>query len=205
MSGSESFGKTAAVSDAGHAERRSARADLMLRVAGGDQDAFAALYDEMSPQVFGVVRRVLRDPAQSEEVLQEVMLEVWRTAPRFDPGKGSVSAWIITMAHRRAVDRVRSEQSARDRLEADVREQPISTPDVAVVVVDEIDTNLDRERVRKAIGTLTSLQRESVELAFYGGHTHAEVATMLDIPLGTVKTRIRDGLIRLRDSLGVTS
>lgn len=203
MSGSESLGTTPAASDSGHAERRSIRADLMIRVARGDQDAFAALYDELSPQAFGVIRRVLRDPAQSEEVLQEVMLEVWRTAPRFDPTKGSVSAWIITMAHRRAVDRVRSEQSARDRLEADVRDRPVATADVAVVVVDEIETNLDRERVRRAIGTLTSLQRESVELAFYGGHTHAEVATLLNIPLGTVKTRIRDGLIRLRDSLGV--
>ena len=178
---------------------------LLEHVAKGDQDAFAKLYDLMSAQVFGVIRRVVRDPAQSEEVLQEVMVEVWRTAPRYDSSKGSVSTWITTVAHRRAVDRVRSEQSARDRLDVDLRSRPTETDDVADEIIDGFEAQFDSERVARALDALSAIQRESIELAFYGGHTHAEVAALLDIPLGTVKTRIRDGLIRLRDGLGVPS
>ena len=176
--------------------------DLISR---GDQDAFAELYDVLSPRVFGVIRRVLRDPAQSEEVLQEVMVEVWRKAPRYEASLGSVATWIVTMAHRRAVDRVRSEQSSRDRLDRDLRERPVMSDDVADEIIDALDLQFESERVTRALEELSALQRESVELAFYGGHTHAEVAALLDIPLGTVKTRIRDGLIRLRDGLGVPS
>jgi RNA polymerase sigma-70 factor, ECF subfamily len=180
------------------------RSALIRAVALGDESSFARLYDELAPIVYGVVRRVVRDSAQSEEVLQEVMVEVWRTAPRFDASRGSVGSWVTTIAHRRAVDRVRSEQSARDRLERHAAAEPTTTPGVAEQVVDTIADKDHRERVEAALTELTPIQRQSVELAFWGGHTHAEVATLLDIPLGTVKTRIRDGLIRLRDSLGVT-
>ncbi len=181
------------------------RKHLLERVAKGDHDAFAQLYDVMSAQVFGVIRRVVRDPAQSEEVLQEVMVDVWRTAPRYDSSKGSVSTWITTVAHRRAVDRVRSEQSARDRLDVDLRNRPTEADDIADEIIEGFEAQFDSERVTRALDALSAIQRESIELAFYGGHTHAEVAALLDIPLGTVKTRIRDGLIRLRDGLGVPS
>jgi RNA polymerase sigma-70 factor (ECF subfamily) len=173
---------------------------LLRRSARGDQAAFAELYDQVAGQVYGLVRRVLRDPAQSEEVAQEVLLEVWRLAPRYDARKGGAQAWIMTIAHRRAVDRVRSEQSSRNR---DDRAAVAAHTPPADVVADEVETRLEHARVRDALGSLTHLQREAVELAYYGGHTYAEVAELLDAPLGTVKTRLRDGLIRLRDELGV--
>ncbi len=171
---------------------------LLLRRAGrGDQGAFADLYDHLAPMVHGVVRRVVRDPSQSEEVTQEVFVELWRLAPRHDPERGSVSTWAATMAHRRAVDRVRSEQAARDRLAAESR-HVVREHDV---VVTEVETGLERARVRKALERLSPLQREAVELAWFAGHTYREVAVLLDVAEGTVKTRIRDGMIRLRDEL----
>jgi RNA polymerase sigma-70 factor (ECF subfamily) len=172
-------------------------APLLALVARGDQTAFATVYDRAAAQVFGLVRRVLRDPAQSEEVTQEVMLEVWRTASRFDPHRGSAMTWLMTMAHRRAVDRVRSGQAAAEReLRASVA---VTDYDV---VAEEVETRLDAQRVRRCLDSLTELQRESVTLAYYGGYTYREVAGLLGVAVGTVKTRMRDGLIRLRDCLG---
>jgi RNA polymerase sigma-70 factor, ECF subfamily len=173
---------------------------LLAAVARGDQAAFAALYDRIAPLVHGVVRRVVRDPAQSEEVTQEVLVEVWRTAVRFDPDRGSARAWILTMAHRRAIDRVRSEQSSRDRTERVAGRQHVRPFDD---VAEQVETSLDHDRVRAALGTLTELQRQAVELAYYQGYTYREVAERLETPLGTIKTRMRDGLIRLRDAMGV--
>jgi RNA polymerase sigma-70 factor, ECF subfamily len=171
---------------------------LVGQVARGDDSAFRAVYDQVSGPVLGVVRRILRDPAQSEEVMQEVLLEVWRTAARFDPEAGSAAAWIMTLAHRRAVDRVRSEHSAaRRELRAAVL--TVEYDEVA----EAVEINLDHERVRRCLTTLTELQREAVTLAYYGGYTYREVAELLGVATGTVKTRMRDGLIRLRDCLGV--
>ena len=173
---------------------------LLLATARGDQEAFAELYDDWAGLVFGVVRRVVRDPAQSEEVAQEVFAEIWRNAPRFDPRRGAARTWMMTMAHRRAVDRVRSEQAARDRVDrVGTRDH---TPDYDQVS-EQVEGNLEREQVRAALASLTELQREAVELAYYSGYTYREVAELLDTPLGTIKTRIRDGLIRLRDVMGV--
>jgi RNA polymerase sigma-70 factor, ECF subfamily len=173
--------------------------DLLGLVATGDQDAFARLYDEIVGTVFGLVRRVVRDPAQSEEVAQEVLVEVWRTATRFDPTRGSGTTWILTMAHRRAVDRVRSARATTNRdLKVGIREQSLAYDDVA----ETVETKLEHEQVRRALDSLTDLQREAVTLAYYGGYTYREVAEILDVPLGTVKTRLRDGLIRLRDAMG---
>ena len=176
--------------------------DLLLLVARGDSPAFEMLYDQIVNSVFGVVRRVLRDPAQSEEVTQEVLVEVWRSASRFDAERGSASSWIHTMAHRRAIDRVRSSQASHDR------EQRVAVRDHSPAydeVAEKVETRLEQEQVRRCLGTLTELQRESVTLAYYSGYTYREVADLLDAPLGTVKTRLRDGLIRLRDCLGVTA
>jgi RNA polymerase sigma-70 factor (ECF subfamily) len=172
-------------------------AGLLARVARGDQAAFAAVYDRAAAQVFGLVRRVVRDPAQSEEVTQEVMLEVWCTASRFDPHRGSAMAWLMTVAHRRAVDRVRSGLAAAQR---EVRAAAAATD--YDMVAEEVEIRLDAERVRRCLGSLTELQRESVTLAYYGGYTYREVAGLLGVAVGTVKTRMRDGLIRLRDCLG---
>jgi RNA polymerase sigma-70 factor (ECF subfamily) len=174
---------------------------LLTEIARGDRGAFAEMFDRVGGQVYGLVRRVLRDPSQSEEVTQEIMLEIWRTAPRFDVGRGSAKAWILTMAHRRAVDRVRSEQASRDRDDKVGARETVREFDV---VSEEVERTLEHQQVRQALGQLTALQREAVELAYYGGYTYREVAELLDTPLGTVKTRLRDGLIRLRDTLGVT-
>jgi RNA polymerase sigma-70 factor, ECF subfamily len=174
--------------------------DLVMRVARGDTAAFEAVYDRLADVVFGVIRRVLRDPAQSEEVAQEVLVEVWRTATRFDPDKGSASTWVLTMAHRRAIDRVRSAQAAHDREERVALRDHVPAFDE---VAERVEHNLEQEQVRRCLSNLTELQRESVTLAYYGGYTYREVGELLEVPLGTVKTRLRDGLIRLRDCMGV--
>lgn len=176
---------------------------LMQRVGRGDHDAFSELYDAMSALVFGIVLGVVRDPAQTEEVVQEVFVELWRLAPRFDAGKGTVTSWTATIAHRRAVDRVRSEQAARNRLERDAARTSVETADEPMESLLDADfSEFERRRVRRALDRLTEMQRQAIELAYFGGHTYREVAVLLEVPEGTIKTRIRDGMIRLRDELG---
>ncbi len=174
--------------------------ELLSHVARGDEQAFGQVYNLISPSVYGLVRRILRDPAQSEEVAQEVLVEVWRSACRYDARRGSPQAWVMTLAHRRAVDRVRSEQANSDR---EARAAAADTKRPYDEVAEEATNRLERERVRRCLETLTELQEQSVRLAFYGGYSYREVAKLLSAPLGTVKTRMRDGLIRLRDCLGV--
>jgi RNA polymerase sigma-70 factor (ECF subfamily) len=171
---------------------------LLVQVARGDREAFEAVCRRIAAPVFGTVRAVVRDPCQSEEVAQEVLVEVWQKASRFDSGRGSAMAWVTTIAHRRAVDRVRSEHRSAER-ELRAASFAIAYDQVA----EEAEARLDRERVRRCLRTLTGLQRQAVTLAYYGGYTHRQVAQLLGVAPGTASTRMRDGLIRLRDCLGV--
>jgi RNA polymerase sigma-70 factor (ECF subfamily) len=184
------------------ADRRGERDlnDLLIQVGRGDQSAFEAVYDRLAGPVYGVIRRVLRDPSQSEEVTQEVLLEVWRTAARFDPAVGGASTWVMTIAHRRAVDRVRSVAAAAEREQKTAGVAPQNRADD---VAEAVEATLDRERVRRCLDGLTQVQRESITLAYYGGYSYRQVAGLLNCTLGAIKTRIRDGLIRMRDCLGV--
>jgi RNA polymerase sigma-70 factor (ECF subfamily) len=175
-------------------------AELVQRSSRNQQDAFAELYDLTSGRIYGVVWRVLRSADHAAEVTQEVYVEVWRQSARFDPQKGSVLAWMTTMAHRRAVDRVRSVTSEVAR---DERYAVAGTQRDVDHVWEDVDQKMDEERVRKGMESLTPIQREALTLAYFGGYTQTQVATLLKLPLGTVKTRIRDGLIGLRDALGV--
>ena len=184
----------------GPAKRADADLDALLTlVARGDQGAFEALYERLARPAYGLIRKVLRDPAQSEEVVQEVLLEVWRTASRFDPARGGAATWVLTIAHRRAVDRVRSEAAAAGREQRTSR-----VPAAGDAVADSVEATLEAELLRRCLDGLSDVQRESITLAYYGGYTYPEVAKLLEVALGTIKSRIRDGLNRLRDCLGVS-
>lgn len=176
--------------------------DLLTRVASGDQAAFSELYDALSGRVLGLVTRLLKDRAQSEEVTQEVFLEVWQQATRFDRSRGTAASWVLTMAHRRAVDRIRASQASHDRdTRIGIRDLEAGFDQVS----ESVEIRIEHERVSRALGKLTEFQRQAVQLAYYGGYSHSEMAERLGVPIGTVKTRLRDGMIRLRDEMGVTS
>ncbi|WP_443728818.1 ECF RNA polymerase sigma factor SigK [Streptomyces avidinii] len=175
---------------------------VMEKVGHGDKDAFAVLYDAVASMVFGIAVKVVRDRSRSEEVAQEVMIDLWRQAARYRPEQGSVMTWVATIAHRRAVDRVRFARASADREHAHaVRERVRPFDEVA----EQVEVRLESEQVRRCMRGLTELQRQAVTLAYYRGLTYREVAEVLRAPLPTVKTRMRDGLIRLRDCMGVTT
>lgn len=172
--------------------------DALLRAAHGDQRAFAELYDMMSARVFGLIVRVVVDRSQSEEVLQEVFLEAWQTATSFDTDRGRARSWLLTIAHRRAVDRVRASQASRRRdLVVGARDLAESRPGID----DEVELLIDAGNATSALNELPGPQRRAIVLAYFGGYSQREIAALLDTPLGTIKTRIRDGLSRLRREL----
>lgn len=169
---------------------------LLGAVARGEHGAFNLVYERLREPVHSQVRAVLRDSAQSEEVTQEVLLELWRTAFRYDPAKGSAAAWALTIARRRAIDRVRRTAAAV------ARDHRIAVADVPWDHAQEaVEGTYERERLLRCLGQLTDLQREAIALAFYGGNTYRQVAAILGAPLGTVKARIRDAIIKLRDGM----
>lgn len=177
-------------------------ADVALtRTAAGDQAAFAELYDMLSGRVFGLILRVLVDRSQSEEVLQEVFLEVWESARSFDQDRGHARSWVLTIAHRRAVDRVRSAE-ARSRRDTRVGLQELHTP--VSSVEEHVELLVDGSRATRALETLPESQRQTIVLAYFGGYSQREIAALVGAPLGTVKTRMRDGLSRLRIEMEVT-
>jgi RNA polymerase sigma-70 factor (ECF subfamily) len=188
--------------DALSGTRDESNEDLLALVATGDKAAFARLYDATAPRLFGLARRLLIDAAQAEEVTQEVYLEIWQSATRYEPTRGSAMAWMLTLAHRRAVDRIRSAQSSRNRdTKIGIRDYDREYDHVA----ETVEVRIESERVKRALEKLTELQRQAVTLAYFKGLSHSEVAAMLHVPVGTVKTRLRDGMIRLRDEMGVTT
>ncbi|GGC80075.1 RNA polymerase sigma factor SigK [Tersicoccus solisilvae] len=173
---------------------------VMARVAGGDRDAFSDLYDATSGHLFAVIQKVLRNQALSEEVLQDAYVQIWQQAASYQAGRGRVITWCLTLAHRRAVDRVRSVRASRERdLTQGAKEYQESYDDVE----DTVAIRLEAERVDRAMAELNAGQAAAIKLAYYGGYTQQEIARIMDLPLGTVKTRIRDGMSRLRTTLGV--
>jgi RNA polymerase sigma-70 factor (ECF subfamily) len=173
---------------------------LIQRVATGDREAFAELYDALSARAFGLIVRVLVDRSQSEEVLQEVFLEVWQSAERFTPKRGQGRSWVLTIAHRRAVDRVRSSQSSVDRdVRAGFRDMDVAYDNVS----EKVEMKIEGRRVVDALAALPEAQKEALTLAYFGGYSQSEIATLVGAPLGTIKTRMRDGLSRLRMEMGV--
>ena len=168
----------------------------------GDAAAFEDLYGSVAPRIYGLVLRILMDPHQSGEVTQEIFLEVWRTSARFDPLRGSAQAWVMTLAHHRAVDRGRSAEAWRRLDTADAQgSRHIPSDKTAAAAL----AFLDAETVRQALATLCPAKLKTIELAYLDGHTYSEAAELLQIPLGTAKTRIRDGLTRLRHELSATA
>lgn len=175
--------------------------ELLQRIASGDQRAFAELYDAISARVFGLVLRVLVDRSQSEEVLQEVFLEIWQTARRFVPNKGQGRSWVLTIAHRRAVDRVRASQASSDRdVRAGLRDLEVAHDSVP----EQVELRIASRELATALSTLPEAQQEALTLAYYGGYSQSEISALVGAPLGTIKTRMRDGLNRLRVAMGVT-
>jgi RNA polymerase sigma-70 factor (ECF subfamily) len=179
---------------------RTATNGMLIRIAAGDHAAFRELYECMAPRVHGLIRRTVVDDGQSQEVTQDVFLEVWRSASRFDAARGSAVSWIMMKAHSSAVDRVRASQASRDRdLRIGVRDR-----DVHFDLVSEAgELSVESARVTRAMTRLTAIQRDAISMTYFEGLTGPELAARLEIPVGTLKSRLREALIRLRDELGI--
>jgi RNA polymerase sigma-70 factor (ECF subfamily) len=182
------------------AESQAEDVSCLKRIAAGDQAAAAGLYDRHSRALYSLILRIVGDETEAEDVLQEVFAQAFRQASRYDPSRGAVAAWLLMMARSRAIDRVRARRTRFEGRTGEVHpleEMPDSQPNVASAMLDEEQTRI----VRQALGELPLLQRMAIELAYYEGLSHTEIAERLEQPLGTVKTRIRLGLLKLRDVL----
>lgn len=176
--------------------------ERLLEAAAGDDVAFAEVFDAMASRVYGIALRVLGDPHQAEEVAQEAMIEAWTKSSRFDPARGTASAWVTTIAHHRAVDRVRASDASRRR--DTTWHRPTSAADIEDTTFDETVAHADTRRIFGALMQLPPTQRRAIELAYFGGYTYSDVARLMQAPLGTTKTRIRNALRLLREHLDVS-
>jgi RNA polymerase sigma-70 factor, ECF subfamily len=167
--------------------------ELVARLPDRDTTAFAALYDRHSRMAFGLAYRMLGEPSAAEDVVQEAFLSLWRQASTFRPERSGVRTWLLSIVHHRAVDRMRRAVSR----EVSVEHEP-ERVDESTDVEHEVSTLLEASQVREALNALPSDQRRAIELAYFGGHSHSEIARMLDVPLGTVKGRLRIGLQKMR-------
>jgi len=172
---------------------------LLARTGRRDAEAFERLFDRYSAAVYSLALKMLRDPQAAEEITQEVFIAIWRGAGDFDPQRGSARAWILSLAHHKSVDAVR-----RHRLRVTEPIAETITADADADVAGEAMRGVESARIRKALETLSDGQREAIVFAYYGGYTQQEIAERLRLPLGTVKTRIRDGMLRLRTVLGLS-
>jgi len=169
-------------------------ARLLAQIAAGDAESFAALYDRYSRPVYSLAWKMLGDSHAAQEITQEVFEGIWRGAAAYRPGRGTARSWILALAHHKSVDAVRRQ---RIRVAEPLPDLPADAPDV----VGQVLQRVEGAQVRAALETLSEGQRAVVVLAYYGGYTQAEIAARLGVPLGTVKTRMRDGLLRLRGVL----
>lgn len=173
--------------------------ESLRRLTSGDQGAAAGLYDRHARPLYSLILRIVGEETEAEDVLQEVFVQAFRQAGRYDPSRGAVAAWLLMMARSRAIDRVRARRTRFEGRTGELllNDVPDSQPDVASALLDEEQTRL----IRHALDELPLLQRLAIELAYYEGLSHSEIAERLEQPLGTVKTRIRLGLLKLRDVL----
>jgi RNA polymerase sigma-70 factor (ECF subfamily) len=181
------------------AEARRADEAALARMARGDHDGLAELYDRHARAIYSLALRILQDRAEAEDVVQDVFAQVWTQAARYDTSRGAVAAWMLMMARSRAIDRLRSQRARPDNA-ADTG-ATLNVPDAGVPQDLQLLSAEEVARLRRALAELPLLQRVALELAYYEGLTHAEIAERLEEPLGTVKTRIRQAVIRLRESL----
>jgi RNA polymerase sigma-70 factor (ECF subfamily) len=182
--------------------RRADPESLLRRTARGDEAAFESLLRSFAPLVYGVALRVCEDQSLADEVAQESFLDLWRTAARYESAKGSAQAWVVTIAHRRAVDRMRSEHS---RVRRETRSRSLLPLVEFDEVVEAVEAEGERVRLRGCLGGLSRIQRESIHLAFFDGLTHAQISAKLQVPLGTAKARLREGLGKLKSCMGAGS
>ncbi len=173
---------------------------LVTRMAAEDQQALSELYDRHRVVVFSLALRILGDRAEAEEVLSDVFFQAWRSAAGFDPLRGSVSAWLMTLCRSRAIDRLRRRERREGKLAPGDPEAATAVPSPAEAE-EAMDVRAHRTRIRSALSMLTADQRAALDLAYYGGLSHSEIAAQLGQPLGTIKTRIRQGLLSLKKSL----
>jgi RNA polymerase sigma-70 factor (ECF subfamily) len=169
------------------------------RMARGDHDALAELYDRYGRLLYSLALRILRDTGDAEDVVQDVFSQAWRQASRYESTRGNVVAWLMNLTRSRAIDRVRSRRARPQPAAGDVR--AIDVPDMTEPVDEQLEVSSRAALIRAAVDELSVLQRVAIELAFYQGLTHVDIAERLELPLGTVKTRIRQGLMKLKDRL----